>query len=187
MSLIKYDLNEIFLSIQGEGFNTGMSAVFVRFAGCNKKCEWCDTDFSMKFRMSKEQILNEVEKYPVKNVIITGGEPTFQDIFPLSKRLSRAGYNLYLETNGSNLIDYQYFKWITISPKDKNYKLKVANEMKLVYTGQDINYFLYDSCCAYYYLQPCDGLNNKDELIKIIKNSKDWRLSVQCHKYLNIK
>ena len=69
-------INEIFYSLQGEGFHTGTPAVFVRFSGCNLKCSFCDTQHEEGVLMSDEEILAEVVKYPAVTVILTGGEPS---------------------------------------------------------------------------------------------------------------
>ena len=69
-------INEIFYSLQGEGFHTGTPAVFVRFSGCNLKCSFCDTQHEEGVWMSDEEILAEVGKYPAMTVILTGGEPS---------------------------------------------------------------------------------------------------------------
>ena len=77
-----YGLVEIFESLQGEGRNTGRPCVFVRFAGCNLACPWCDTDTSRRFALSRDDLLAEVRMFRAKNVILTGGEPTIQPEMP---------------------------------------------------------------------------------------------------------
>ena len=69
-------INEIFYSLQGEGFHTGTPAVFIRFSGCNLKCPFCDTQHEERVLMSDEDIMDEVKKYPATMVILTGGEPS---------------------------------------------------------------------------------------------------------------
>ena len=70
-----YKINEIFQSIQGEGSYVGSLAIFIRFAGCNMKCEFCDTDFSIKEYLTAEQILERIGHYSAKIIVLTGGEP----------------------------------------------------------------------------------------------------------------
>lgn len=70
-------INEIFYSLQGEGYHTGTPAVFIRFSGCNLKCPFCDTQHEEGRWMSDKEILEEVGKYPAATVILTGGEPPF--------------------------------------------------------------------------------------------------------------
>ena len=69
-------INEIFYSLQGEGYHTGTPAVFVRFSGCNLKCGFCDTRHEEGVMMTDEEIIAEVKKYPAVMVILTGGEPS---------------------------------------------------------------------------------------------------------------
>ena len=69
-------INEIFYSLQGEGYHTGTPAVFIRFSGCNLKCPFCDTQHEDGILMSDEDIVTEVSRYPAATVILTGGEPS---------------------------------------------------------------------------------------------------------------
>ena len=71
-------INEIFYSLQGEGHYTGTPAVFIRFAGCNLKCSFCDTDFTSFTEMIEDDIVREIGQYPTNHIVITGGEPTLQ-------------------------------------------------------------------------------------------------------------
>ena len=88
-----YPLVEIFDSLQGEGRNTGRPVVFVRFAGCNLACPWCDTDVAKRFALSCEDLLAEVKTYRTKSVVLTGGEPTIQVGMPeLVAALKAEGY-----------------------------------------------------------------------------------------------
>ena len=74
-------VNEIFFSICGEGYNTGKPTIFIRLSGCNLKCKWCDTPNHNKGKkMTVETIMKHIKKYPSKNVCITGGEPTIQNL-----------------------------------------------------------------------------------------------------------
>ena len=75
---LKLNIAEIFYSIQGEGYHAGTAAIFIRFAGCNLSCNFCDTDFSVKAKLSKEEILQSIENYPGRFIVLTGGEPTIQ-------------------------------------------------------------------------------------------------------------
>ena len=103
---------EKFTSINGEGLKQGELAVFIRFAGCNLRCSYCDTRYSFenpKFTdESVEEIMNYVRKANVKNITITGGEPLLQkNINELLEKLTNEGYNVEIETNGSiNIKDF---------------------------------------------------------------------------------
>ncbi len=101
-------VNEMFTSIQGEGTYIGLPMFFIRFTGCNLRCEWCDTQYAFYEgeEMSIEEIVNSVEKSGMKWVCLTGGEPLLQeDIYKLINILLRRNYNVLLETNGSIPID----------------------------------------------------------------------------------
>src|SRR3954447_10355931 len=96
---------EIYKSVQGESTFTGLPCIFVRFAGCNLRCSWCDSEytFSGGKKMSLQEVEAEVAKLaPVKLVEITGGEPMLQEreLLPLMDRLLSRGYTLLLETSG---------------------------------------------------------------------------------------
>ena len=69
-------INEIFYSLQGEGYYTGTPAIFIRFSGCNLKCSFCDTQHEEGTMMTDDEIIAEVKKYPAVTVVLTGGEPS---------------------------------------------------------------------------------------------------------------
>ena len=91
--MVEYDLVEIFKSLQGEGRNSGRPAVFVRFAGCNLGCPWCDTPVARRFSLSLAELVDEIGSHCVKSVILTGGEPTIvAGMDELVEALKNAGY-----------------------------------------------------------------------------------------------
>ena len=97
----QYRIVEIFESLQGEGWNTGMPAVFVRLGKCNLACGWCDTDYLKFGMMNLSDILGRLKTYTARNIIITGGEPTIQPhLDTLLDALKAEGYFLCIETNG---------------------------------------------------------------------------------------
>jgi len=182
-------LNEIFYSIQGEGFWTGTPAIFIRFAGCNLNCNFCDTDFAFKFDIMPSKLLNNISSYKSKHIILTGGEPALQlDInkkgySEFIRKLREAGYFVHIETNGTTKLPNN-LDWITVSPKE-NWKIKQGNELKIVYVGQNLEPYL-NSDFEYYYLQPC-SMNNIEKCIKLVKENPIWKLSMQTQKILKIK
>jgi 7-carboxy-7-deazaguanine synthase len=115
-----YPVVEIFHSIQGEGSFMGCPVTFIRLAGCNLNCKWCDTDYELKENMLIDDILKRVQ---YSKVVITGGEPTIHNLEPLLKELKqKKGSFIMIETNGTNstsnirdLVD-----WIVCSPKPQN-------------------------------------------------------------------
>lgn len=193
-----YSINEIFYSIQGEGRNTGMPAWFVRLAGCNLKCDFCDTDFSEKMKRTAEGILQCISPSPCKNVIITGGEPTIQDLKPLLKLLKHHGYYVAIETNGTNsLLQYRIeglLDWVTVSPKAAPVQVNIEvdcliDEIKIVWPNQLVFNQSQFVQAKYYYIQPCDDeflATNTAEAIEVVKNNPKWRLSIQMQKVLKI-
>lgn len=99
-------VSEIFLSIEGEGIRTGYPAIFIRLYGCNLRCSYCDSMYSVDegdfTEMSLGEIMNEVQKYDVKRITLTGGEPLIhKDVYALLSVLSGEGYEVNIETNGS--------------------------------------------------------------------------------------
>src|SRR5436190_13438326 len=104
-------VTEIYSSIQGESSFAGLPCIFVRLAGCNLRCDWCDSEytFSGGTKMAVEEVEAEVKKLaPVKLVEITGGEPMLQarELFPLINRLLEHEYTLLMETSGERPLAY---------------------------------------------------------------------------------
>mgnify|MGYP000600351849 CR=1 FL=1 len=162
-------INEIFYSLQGEGFHVGTPAVFVRFSGCNLKCDFCDTQHEQGRMMSDEEILAEVEKYPCRMVILTGGEP---------------GKYVCIETNGTRVLP-EGIDWVTCSPKQGSQLcVRRVDEIKVVYQGQEVESYLQIPASAYF-LQPCSCMNTS-EVVDYIKEHPVWRLSLQIHKLIAI-
>jgi len=192
MKEIKYLLNEIFYSIQGEGRWVGYPAIFIRFSGCNLECFYCDTDFSLKLQLTKEAIYQIIQHYPCRRIVLTGGEPSLQ--LKLDKNSNSnfvqffrdEGYKIHIESNGTRVLP-KNLDWITISPKEK-WIIREGNELKVIYQGQDLEQYN-NTNFEYYYLQPCYTKNyvNYQETIKRVKESNKWILSVQTQKILKIK
>jgi 7-carboxy-7-deazaguanine synthase len=176
-------INEIFYSLQGEGFYSGTSAVFVRFSGCNLSCHFCDTDHEQGKMWNDEQIIEECSQYPARHVVLTGGEPSLFIDEAFVGKLKDAGFFVQIETNGTCKVP-QNIDWITFSPK-QNAILTKCNELKVVYEGQSLS--LYDGIEAEYrFLQPCSGAN-VPEVTEVVKCNPQWQLSVQLHKLINIR
>jgi len=103
-------LIEIYKSIQGESSFAGLPCIFVRLAGCNLRCAWCDSEYTFTggYKLSEDQVVAEIEKLaPVKLIEFTGGEPMLQEreLIPLMNRLLASGYELMIETSGERLLD----------------------------------------------------------------------------------
>lgn len=178
-------INEIFYSIQGEGHYTGKPAVFVRFSGCNLKCDFCDTEHEEGTLLSDEEIITEVSKYPTKHVILTGGEPGLHITEQLVSNFKDAGYFVQIETNGTCILPTN-IDWVTCSPKETGV-LRIAHvdELKVVYIGQDMTPYQFIKSSVRY-LQPC-SMTNTEEVMAYILAHPEWSLSLQTHKMLNIR
>ena len=128
---------EIFYSIQGEGTFTGTPAVFVRLAGCNLSCDFCDTDYALKRIMSVEQVLAAVRDAggDCPMVILTGGEPLAQEeATVLVDALRERGRRVHVESNGTILAELPPDVWLCVSPKERVDPAMAAraNEAKLI-------------------------------------------------------
>lgn len=178
-------INEIFYSLQGEGYHTGTPAVFIRFSGCNLHCPFCDTQHENGIRMSDEEILNEVGKYPADTVILTGGEPSLWIDEDFVNGLHQLGKYVCIETNGTCILPCN-IDWVTCSPKQGGeLQIKRIDEIKVVYEGQDIT--PYEALPAgHYFLQPCSCSNIRETVDCVMRHPK-WRLSLQTHKLIDIR
>jgi len=197
-------ISEIFHSIQGEGHHAGRPAVFVRAAGCNLSCRFCDTDFSPKMRLTPQETVERVAQYPARYVILTGGEPTLQaeGLTSLTRLLQERGYEVALETNGTSA-DTLGVDWVTVSPKlsqGGDWVLRRGHELKLVYEGQELAPFE-DSDFEHYYLQPkeiltapfgkgtrlaSESMAAMRETLAAVLAHGHWKLSLQLHKILGV-
>lgn len=197
--MVAYRINEIFYSLQGEGYWSGRPAVFVRFSGCNLKCSFCDTDHLQYKEYSAVQIVDEIEHFPSDFVVITGGEPSLFVDEELINALHEAGKFVAIETNGTHQLP-QGIDWVTLSPKDSfvhnaEVHIRNADEVKVVFDGHNIGQIeKYSTFVAsHFYLQPCDAGKedaNKQivyNTIEYCKKHPQWSLSVQLHKLIGIR
>ena len=186
---MSYRVNEIFYSLQGEGYHTGQAAVFVRLSGCNLRCPFCDTDFSTYTEMTADEIVAEVQRLvpaPQVLVILTGGEPSLQVDEALTAALHTTGKRICMETNGTHPLPAG-IDWITCSPKEgSRIVLPHADELKIVYQNQDVEQWAKQIPATHLYLQPC-SCQNTEAVIAYILAHPHWHLSLQTHKYLSIR
>jgi organic radical activating enzyme len=191
---------EAFYTLQGEGFYQGKAAYFIRLAGCDVGCVWCDVKESWdeeKYPLQHiEEIVAKAKENPARLAVVTGGEPTLYNLEGITSALKEEGFATNIETSGSSPLTGTW-DWICLSPK--KFKpplpgiLKKANELKIIvfnksdflwaekYAGE-----VSDSCKLY--LQPEWGNAEKVTpwIIDYIKQNPKWGLSLQIHKYINV-
>lgn len=212
---MSYSIKEIFYTLQGEGANTGRSAVFCRFTGCNlwsgheetrasAVCQFCDTDFvgtngtnGGRFASAAEVALKVRANWPTPPsslvhplVVCTGGEPLLQLDDELVAAFHEAGFEVAIETNGTRsapaMVD-----WICVSPKaGAELVLRAGHELKLIFPQPGAGPELYEHLdFQHFYLQPMDGMereHNTQLALQYCLQHPQWRLSLQTHKLLNI-
>ena len=193
-----YALVEIFESLQGEGRNTGRPCVFVRFAGCNLSCAWCDTDVSRRFSATLEELLGEIAAFRAKSVVLTGGEPTLVEGMPeLVAELKSRGYWIAVETNGTNDAEWlQFVDYVACSPKYEfpdSVALSRADEVRVVASSEEVVGFCRGIrgriAATDYYVSPCERGGEIDFATakSVLSKLDGWSLSVQLHKLLGFR
>jgi len=203
-------VNELFTSIQGEGFYTGTPCCFIRLQGCDVRCSFCDSkdtwNLSGGTLMTFQEIIDQIPN-GICLVVITGGEPTLHSNLPdLVDFLELSGYDVHIETSGNHydilkeLIHRGNTQWITISPKQHipaSDVLLLADEIKwVIQTKQDLWIAdkiwteLWQEDSPLFYFQPVSCEKEATDLCvqHVIANAdRDYRLSVQVHKYLGVR
>jgi 7-carboxy-7-deazaguanine synthase (Cx14CxxC type) len=207
-----YAVKECFLTLQGEGVQSGSRAVFLRFAGCNlwsgreqdratAQCNFCDTDFvgtdgegGGKFADADslaEQVLSTwgSEDRP-RLVVITGGEPMLQLDSALVDALHGRGFRVAVESNGT-LPAVEGIDWLCISPKaGTDVVQRSGNELKLVWPQEGVDPAGFESWdFANFLIQPMDceaGEQALDAAIQLVMDRPKWRLSLQAHKLIGL-
>lgn len=209
---MSYRIKEIFYTQQGEGKNTGMNSVFIRFTGCNlwsgkeknrgnAICNFCDTDFYGTDGINggiytKEELLSKVRSIWLNedeniNVVLTGGEPLLQVDQQLINFFKENNLYIAIETNGT-IIPPSGIDWICMSPKPKT-KINVSSgdEIKFIYPQQNFNPKMFEAMnFSHFYVQPMDSEKlheNVNETIKFCMQNPKWKISLQSHKILGIQ
>lgn len=191
---------ERFYTIQGEGTYTGYASWFIRLAGCDVGCVWCDVKESWSAegfpRISPNELAEEAANSGCKIVVITGGEPCLYDLNELCNALHNKGLRVHLETSASSIIKGN-FDWICISPKKFKKPIErqihKANELKvIIFNKSDFKWAeeykqKVDASCRLL-LQP-EWEKSKEILpavIEYVKQNPEWQISLQTHKFMQI-
>lgn len=200
-------VNEIFYSFQGEGMLIGVPCIFVRLAGCNLKCPFCDTEYDSYKEYDEHELASVVDgmcrSNGVSNVVLTGGEPTIQHSVSLFLgKLVATRRFVSVETNGTKSSVLQKWRdsgiinWITVSPKanmlndDIVVSLNLADEVKIVLC-EDARPEIYLPYIEHLvarkraWIQPCS--ENYAPAVKYVLENQKWRLGVQLHKVVGAK
>jgi len=206
-----YEVNEIFQSVKGEGLYTGVPMNFIRLAGCNLRCTFCDTEWATHEDIDIAEILSRLDE-GISKVVLTGGEPTIHDLEPLIFTLRRAGYSIHLETNGTNPIP-SGVSWMALSPKslDVNESAVLnADEIKFLWRDEDYSksfiidfmekYKLFGKSAKHLYIMPLAkgidegaqrnasdlNMDNAQSAIDFIMTFPYFKLCTQVHKVWGI-
>jgi organic radical activating enzyme len=193
-------LMEDFYTIQGEGAFTGQAAYFLRLAGCDVGCIWCDVKESWAGdahpQVPIRDMVSRVVASGARIAVITGGEPLMYDLSELTQSLQQAGIRTHIETSGAHPISGSW-DWICLSPKKFKAPipdmLSLAHELKVViYHPSDLQWAeqfaqqVADSCVLL--LQP--EWSREQEVLPLIidyvKQHPSWRISLQTHKYMHV-
>lgn len=209
-----YSVKEIYYTLQGEGANTGRPAVFCRFSGCNlwtgreqdrstATCQFCDTDFvgvdgpgGGRFDTAGALAASVAEYWPAGDsageplVVCTGGEPLLQVDEPLIDAFHRAGFEVAVETNGTQNPP-RGLDWICVSPKaGADLVVGSGDELKLVYPQPELTPKMVEELdFDHFFLQPMDGPDVEENTRLAVQYCLDhprWRLSLQTHKFIGI-
>jgi organic radical activating enzyme len=191
---------EDFYSLQGEGYFSGRAAYFIRLAGCDVGCSWCDVKESWDKNAHPEakitDLMQRVKNSGTDFAVITGGEPAMYDLTELTQALKNENIEIAIETSGAYKLSGQ-IDWVCLSPKkfkmplEENYPL--AQELKMIIFNkhdfkwsEELRAKVKDSCKLY--MQP--EWDKRDEMLPLIidyvKQHKKWIISLQTHKFLNI-
>ncbi len=191
---------EHFYTIQGEGFHQGRAAYFIRLAGCDVGCVWCDVkdswDAAGHPRFNVESLKLKVLETPAEIVVITGGEPLMHNLTDLTDALQSAGLKTHIETSGAHPLSGSW-DWVCLSPKKFKAPLPgilpAANELKVVvFNRSDLEwaekYAALVSPGCKLYLQPewDKAAQVTPMIIEYILQNPQWELSLQVHKYINV-
>lgn len=199
-NIIRYPVMEHFATLQGEGFYTGTAAYFIRLAGCDVGCVWCDVKESWTADESQYRSLDEIilftENFEGSSVVITGGEPAIYDLQPLISALQKKGFKVHIETSGAYPV-LGSPDWITVSPKKFKSPivetLRKADELKvIVFNKSDFDWaeqhkaFTNEKCLLFLQPEYSKHADSAALIVQYILEHPEWKLSLQTHKFIGI-
>ncbi|MBR7068511.1 MAG: 7-carboxy-7-deazaguanine synthase QueE [Bacteroidales bacterium] len=191
---------EEFYTIQGEGFHTGRAAYFIRLAGCDVACPWCDTRQAWSKNAGSPTNIHLLVKHAQQQnaniVVITGGEPCMHPLEPITQAVHDAGMRIHLETSGTYAISGSW-DWIALSPKPHREPLQqnltIANELKIVISSElDLRWAKQmatkTNAACHLQLQPewAAREHSIPLAVEFVKRNPQWRISLQTHKFMQI-
>ncbi len=191
---------EHFYTIQGEGVHTGKPAYFIRLAGCDVGCWWCDVkdswDADSHPKVTVEELVLSAKKSGASFVVITGGEPLLHDLTALTLALKKEDFQIHIETSGSSPVS-GHLDWITLSPKRFKKPLDeifpYVDELKVVVlTNKDLKWAEENaSKCpgtTRLLLQPeWETPKSMGIIVDYVKKHPKWGISLQTHKFLGVR
>lgn len=200
LDAVELPVMEDFYTIQGEGAHTGRPAYFIRTAGCDVNCWWCDVqeswDESKHPVVKVGDIVQRAKKSGAEFAVITGGEPLLHDLDALTLRLKQEGMQTHIETSGSSPLS-GYLDWITLSPKRFKKPLDdifpYVDELKVVVLkNKDIEWAEKNAekCPddTRLLLQPeWDTPSSMELIVEYVKDNPEWGISLQTHKFLGVR
>ena len=193
-------LVEEFFTIQGEGYQTGRAAYFIRLGGCDVGCSWCDSRFSwnpdMHPLVSTDEIIDRVRKSSADSAVITGGEPLIWNLDYLCDGLKLYKICTFIETSGAYPLSGKW-DWICLSPKRNipptDHICGIADELKVIIeTSQDFEWAekyrrLVSKKCKLFLQPEWSRFEHViPEIVGYVKKNPRWRISLQSHKYMHI-
>ena len=192
-------INDLFWTVQGEGANAGRRALFVRMPFCNLTCHWCDTSFNSFDEITEEEFSLVCQAEKARFAVITGGEPSMHKDTPkVASLLSSHGFGVAMETNGMFPIP-EGIDWVTVSPKEEGEfnihpdAYEKAGEVKYV-VDKTFDFAILKKPSqvpphSLKYLSPEFNQfeKNVERILSFIQEFPEWKISLQTHKWMNIK
>ena len=191
---------EDFYTIQGEGYNSGVAAYFIRIGGCDVGCHWCDVkeswNASLHPLVAADSVIEKIKNTKAKDIVITGGEPSIYNLDYLCAILHKNGFQTFIETSGAHPFSGEW-EWVCLSPKKnmppKQEVYELAHELKvIIHNKHDFKWAeehakKVNSKCKIF-LQPEWSKREKmiPEIVNYVMNNPKWSVSLQTHKIMHI-